>query len=152
MEIIARLHKTMKDQKKKYKIQFLAEPICWTQAHEFFKDLRTQRRRWQIGLFDTLLTYRSMLFNPKYGTIGMISLPYYWIFELVGPVIEFMGYIFIPLSYLFGLLQFNSFIIYLIIAFLLGCTLSMGSILLEQISFCNIHHLRIFYCLLYLDY
>ena len=142
MDIIVRLHKTMKDQKKKYKIQFLAEPICWTQAPESFKDLRTQRRRWQIGLFDTLLNYRTMLFNPKYGTIGMISLPYYWIFELLGPVVEFMGYIFIPLSYLLGLLQFNIFIIYLIISFLLGCTLSMGSILLEQVSFCKYTSLK----------
>ncbi|MBU3179640.1 glycosyltransferase family 2 protein [Clostridium psychrophilum] len=142
MEIIARLHKTMKDKKKKYKIQFLSEPICWTQAPESFKDLRTQRRRWQIGLFDTLLTYKSMLFNPKYGTIGMISLPYYWLFELFGPVIEFLGYIFIPLAYLFGLLHFSSFIIYLIIAFLLGCTLSMGSILLEQVSFCKYASLK----------
>ena len=142
MDIIVRLHKTMKDQKKNYKIQFLAEPICWTQAPETFKDLRTQRRRWQIGLFDTLLNYRSMLFNPKYGTIGMISLPYYWIFELIGPVVEFLGYIFIPLAYLFGLLQFNIFIIYLIIAFLLGCTLSLGSILLEQVSFCKYTSLK----------
>lgn len=53
MDIIVRLHKAMKDQKRKYKIRFLAEPICWTQAPESFKDLRTQRRRWQIGLFDT---------------------------------------------------------------------------------------------------
>ena len=142
MDIIVRLHKTMKDQKKKYKIQFLAEPICWTQAPETFKDLRTQRRRWQIGLFDTLLNYKAMLFNPKYGTIGMISLPYYWIIELFGPVVEFLGYIFIPLSYLFGLLQLRSFIIYLAIAFLLGCTLSMGSILLEQVSFCKYASLK----------
>ena len=142
MEIIVRLHKTMKDQKKKYNIEFLAEPICWTQAPESFKDLRTQRRRWQIGLFDTLLSYKSMIFNPKYGTIGMISLPYYWIFELLGPIIEFLGYIFIPLAYLFGLLHFDMFIIYLIIAFLLGCTLSMGSILLEQVSFCKYSSLK----------
>uniref|UniRef100_UPI00261295C2 glycosyltransferase n=1 Tax=Clostridium sp. TaxID=1506 RepID=UPI00261295C2 len=119
-----------------------AEPICWTQAPESFKDLRTQRRRWQIGLFDTLLSYKSMIFNPKYGTIGMISLPYYWIFELLGPIIEFLGYIFIPLAYLFGLLHFDMFIIYLIIAFLLGCTLSMGSILLEQVSFCKYSSLK----------
>jgi len=142
MDIIVRLHKAMKDQKRNYKIRFLADPICWTQAPESFKDLRTQRRRWQIGLFDTLLTYRKMLLNPKYGTVGMISLPYYWVVELIGPVVEFLGYIFIPLSYLFGLLQFNIFIIYLIIAFLLGATLSMGSILLEQVSFCKYTSLK----------
>lgn len=84
MDIVVRLHKMMIDQKRKYNIQFLAEPICWTQSPEALKDLRTQRRRWQIGLFDTLLNYKSMLFNPKYGTIGLISLPYYWLYELVG--------------------------------------------------------------------
>jgi len=135
MDIIVRLHKAMRDQKRKYKIQFLADPICWTQAPESLKDLRVQRRRWQIGLFDTLLNYRGMLFNRKYGTIGLITVPYYWIFELIGPIVEFLGYIFIPLAYLFGLLQFKSFIIYYLIAFLLGTTLSMGSILLEQITF-----------------
>ncbi|OPH53503.1 glycosyl transferase [Paenibacillus ferrarius] len=135
MDIIMRLHKKMRDEKRKYKIKFLADPICWTQAPESLKDLRVQRRRWQIGLFDNLLSYKSMMLNPKYGTIGMVTLPYYWFFELIGPIIEFLGYIFIPLAYLFGLLEFNSFLIYFIIAFLLGSTLSMGSILLEQISF-----------------
>ncbi|NOV03777.1 glycosyltransferase family 2 protein [Paenibacillus planticolens] len=135
MDIIMRLHKKMRDEKRKYKIKFLADPICWTQAPESLKDLRVQRRRWQIGLFDNLLSYKSMMLNPKYGTIGMVTLPYYWLFELVGPIVEFLGYIFIPLAYLFGLLEFNSFLIYFIIAFLLGSTLSMGSILLEQISF-----------------
>ncbi|NIK78778.1 cellulose synthase/poly-beta-1,6-N-acetylglucosamine synthase-like glycosyltransferase [Paenibacillus castaneae] len=135
MDIIVRLHKTMKDQKKKYKIQFLADPICWTQAPESMKDLRGQRRRWQIGLFDTLISYRRMLFNPKYGTIGMLTLPNYWIFELIGPIVEAMGYIFIPLAYLFGLLAFKSFILFFVIAFLLGTTLSLGSILLEQTTF-----------------
>lgn len=135
MDIIVRLHRTLKDRNKKYKIQFLADPICWTQAPESLKDLRSQRRRWQIGLFDTLINYKRMSFNPRYGSIGMVTLPYYWMFELIGPIIEALGYIFIPLAYLFGLLEFRSFIIFYVIAFLLGTTLSMGSILLEQTTF-----------------
>ncbi|AXI00205.1 glycosyltransferase family 2 protein [Sporosarcina sp. PTS2304] len=135
MDIIMKLHKKMREEKRKYKITFLADPICWTQVPESLADLRVQRRRWQIGLMDSLLQYKSMVGNPKYGTIGMIVLPSFWIFELIGPIIEFLGFIFIPLAYLFGLLEFNSFLIYLLIAFLLGSTLSIGSILLEQISF-----------------
>ncbi|MFC5402217.1 glycosyltransferase family 2 protein [Cohnella soli] len=135
MDIIVKLHKKMKDEKRKYKIKFLADPICWTQAPESLQDLRVQRRRWQIGLFDNLLAYRKMLLNPRYGTVGMLTLPYYWLFELLGPVVEFLGYIFIPMAYLFGLLEFESFIVYFFAAFLLGTTLSMGSILLEQMSF-----------------
>ncbi|MBO2944592.1 glycosyltransferase family 2 protein [Paenibacillus sp. F411] len=135
MDIIMRLHKFMKDRKQPYQIKFLADAVCWTQAPESLKDLRVQRRRWQIGLFDNLLSYKHMMLNPKYGKIGLITLPYYWIFELIGPVIEFLGYIFIPLAYLFGLLEFSSFLMFFMIAFLLGTTLSLGSILLEQFSF-----------------
>ncbi|MFC5532621.1 glycosyltransferase family 2 protein [Cohnella yongneupensis] len=135
MDIIMKLHRKFRDDKRKYKIKFLADPICWTQAPETLKDLRVQRRRWQIGLFDNLVSYRKMLLNPKYGTVGMLSIPYYWVFELFGPVVEFLGYIFIPLAYLFGLLAFKSFLVYFVVAFLLGTTLSLGSILLEQMSF-----------------
>lgn len=135
MDIIVKLHQKMRSEKRKYKIKFLADPICWTQAPESLKDLRVQRRRWQIGLFDNLIAYRKMLLNPKYGAVGMLTLPYYWLFELFGPIVEFLGYIFIPLAYLFGLLELSSFLIYFIVAFLLGTTLSMGSILLEQMSF-----------------
>lgn len=137
MEIIMRLHKKMLSEKRKYKIKFLADPICWSQVPETLKDLHGQRRRWQIGLFDSLLNYRKMLFNPKYGKVGMIVLPSFWLIELIGPLIEFLGYIFIPLAYLFGMLEFSSFIIYLLVAFLLGMTLSLGSILLEIVSFRN---------------
>lgn len=135
MDIIIKLHEKMKREKRKYKIKFMADPICWTQAPESLKDLRVQRRRWQIGLLDNLVAYKKMLFNPKYGAVGMVTLPYYWFFELFGPIVEFLGYIFIPLAYLFGLLEFQSFIIYFIVAFLLGTTLSLGSLLLEQFSF-----------------
>ncbi|PWW05125.1 cellulose synthase/poly-beta-1,6-N-acetylglucosamine synthase-like glycosyltransferase [Paenibacillus cellulosilyticus] len=135
MDIIIKLHEKMKREKRKYKIKFLADPICWTQAPESLNDLRVQRRRWQIGLFDNLIAYRGMLFRKKYGAVGLLTLPYYWLFELFGPVVEFLGYIFIPMAYLFGLLEFNTFLIYFIVAFLLGTALSMGSILLEQISF-----------------
>lgn len=135
MDIIMKLHEKMLREKRKYKIKFLADPICWTQAPESLKDLRVQRRRWQIGLLDNLLAHRKMLFNPKYRTVGMLTVPYYWLFELFGPIVEFLGYICIPLAYLFGLLELQSFLTYFAVAFLLGTTLSMGSILLEQLSF-----------------
>lgn len=142
MDIIMKLHEKMLREKRKYAIKFLADPVCWTQAPESMKDLRVQRRRWQIGLFDNLISYRHMLFNPKYRTVGMLTLPYYWLFELFGPIVEFLGYIFIPLAYLFGLIELQSFLIYFAVAFLLGTTLSLGSIWLEQLSFRKYTSLR----------
>lgn len=135
MEIVVRLHKQFRDQKKNYKISFLADPICWTQAPESLKDIKSQRKRWQIGLMDTLLRYKGMLLNPKYGKLGLFSFPYFWLIEFFGCIVEFLGYIVIPLAYLFGLIEMINFAMYLIIATLLGTMLSLGSILLEQSSF-----------------
>lgn len=147
MDIIVRLHKAMKDQKRKYKIQFLADPICWTQAPETMKDLRSQRRRWQIGLFDTLISYRRMLFNPKYGKIGMVTLPYYWIFELIGPIVEALGYIFIPLAYLFGLLAFDSFITFLLSRFYSALPYQWAASYSSKLHFANTARLKKLCCL-----
>ena len=57
-----------------------------------------QRRRWQIGLMDTLVSHWSMTFNPRYGMVGLFSMPYNWIFELFGAAIETIGYFLIPFS------------------------------------------------------
>lgn len=76
-----------------------------------------------------------MLFNPRYGLIGMLATPYFWFFELCGPIIELSGYIFIPISYLFGMLNIRFFILFLVASILYGVILSIGAILLEEYTF-----------------
>lgn len=98
MEVVVKVHREMRKAGKPYKISFLPDPICWTQPPDNLRDIYKQRKRWQIGLINVLLRHRDMAFNPKYGKTGMIMLPYYWIFEFIGPVFETLGYVVIPLS------------------------------------------------------
>lgn len=135
MELVVKIHEYLRKNRVKYKIKFIPDPICWTQAPETINDLRGQRRRWQIGLMDSLFRHKKLLFNPKYGIIGMVGVPYYWIFEMLGPVLETIGYILIPLSYIFGLLNTKYFILFLISSILYGIILSIGAILLEEYTF-----------------
>ena len=132
MEIVVRIHKNMKAKKKKYKIIFCEDAVCWTQGPLSLNDIRSQRRRWQIGLFDTLLSHKSMLLTPIYGTVGLLAIPYHWIFELFGAVVEVLGYFIIPFSLVMGELNMFFFIIYFLLAVLLGVILSIGSLILEQ--------------------
>ena len=132
MEIVVRIHKNMMAKKKKYKIIFCEDAVCWTQGPLSLNDIRSQRRRWQIGLFDTLLSHKSMLLNPRYGTVGLLAIPYHWIFELFGAVVEVLGYFIIPFSLVMGELNMFFFIIYFLLAVLLGVILSIGSLILEQ--------------------
>lgn len=135
MELVVKLHEYMVSNKKKYNIKFLPDPVCWTQAPERLVDLRNQRRRWQIGLIDSLIRHKKMIFNPKFKMIGLIATPYYWIFEVFGPIIELLGYILIPLSYITGLLNLKFFLLFLCSSILYGVVLSIGAILLEQFTF-----------------
>ncbi len=135
MELVVRLHKFMRDQKKEYIIQFIADPVCWTQPPTSFSDLRKQRRRWQIGTISTLLKHRDMLLNPKYGRIGMVAMVYYWLFEVVGPVLEALGFLLVPLAFLLGIVNINFFIAFYVASMLFGMVLSVGALLLEEHTF-----------------
>jgi cellulose synthase/poly-beta-1,6-N-acetylglucosamine synthase-like glycosyltransferase len=134
MEVVVNIHHYLKKKKRKYTVKFCEDAICWTQGPTSIGDLRTQRRRWQIGLFDTLLFHKSMTLNPFYGFVGLVSIPYSWIFELFGAVIEVLGYLIIPLSLLLGELSVFYFLLYLLVAVMLGIMISVGGIILEQLS------------------
>lgn len=135
MELIVRLHHVLKKSGQKYRVKFIPDPVCWTQAPEKLKDLRSQRRRWQIGLMDSLFRHKPLLFNPRYGLIGLLATPYFWLFEMLGPIVEIAGYIFIPFSFALGLLNIKYFFLFLASSILYGILLSIGAILLEEYTF-----------------
>ena len=135
MELVVRLHEKMREQKRKYSVKFLPDPICWTQPPEKLRDLKKQRKRWHIGLLDSLLRHKKMLLNPKYGRIGMVCLPYYWFFEMLGPLLETFGYLFVLISYLLGVVDLHFTVSFFLVAVLYGTILSTGALLLEENTF-----------------
>lgn len=135
MELVVKLHERLAPQKRPYKIQFLSDPVCWTEAPEKFKAFLKQRRRWHIGLMDTLFRHKSMTFKKEYGRVGMVALPYYWLFEFFGPFIEVFGYGFVLLSWALGLINVGFVIAFFGIAVCYGTILSIGAIMLEENTF-----------------
>lgn len=135
MELIIKVHKYMRQEKKDYKIFFVPDPVCWTQAPEDIKSLKSQRIRWHRGLIDSLFNHKDMFLNPKYGIIGIIGIPYFWIVEMFGPVIEVLGYISVLISYLLGILDYEFAIIFFIFSVLYGVFISIGSVMLEENNF-----------------
>ncbi|MFW6375622.1 MAG: glycosyltransferase, partial [Thermoplasmatota archaeon] len=85
--------------KENYDISFLPDPVCWTQVPEKRKVLGKQRSRWQRGLTETISFNKRMLFNPRYGKVGTLALPFFLFFEMLGPIIEISGYFIFALSY-----------------------------------------------------
>jgi len=135
MEVIVRLHKLRLSQGKPYRIRFVSDPVCWTEAPETVKMLARQRRRWHLGLIQTVCQYREMLLNRRYGRIGMFVMPYYVFFEILGPLVEMTGYVIVPCSYFLGLLDFKFFMLFIVLALFYGVFLSTAGIFLEELTF-----------------
>lgn len=134
MELVVKLHEEISDRKEDKEIVFTPDPVCWTEAPDNFKDLRTQRRRWHQGLAESLWLHKKMAFNPKYGSVGLISIPYFLFIELLGPVIELAGYAYIVLSLFMGEVYMIFAGILGLLFVLYGSLFSMASVLLEAWS------------------
>ena len=135
LELVVRLHRHLKRQKRKYRVVFVPDPVCWTEAPETLSVLSRQRNRWHRGLLQTLWMHRGILFNPKYGTLGTLAFPYFVVFELFGPFVEILGYLAVLTAFLLGMLNVEFFLLFVAIAILYGVFLSIAAVLLEEISF-----------------
>ncbi|MCT2534890.1 glycosyltransferase [Aquibacillus koreensis] len=134
MELVVRLHRLIKEKKVNKKIVYVPDPVCWTEAPESIKFLRRQRKRWHRGLFDSLWKHRKLMFNPKYGSIGLVSMPYFFFIEFLGPLIELIGYILLGVSVITGSIYIEYAIIFFLLSLIYGSIYSMASVLLEEWS------------------
>ncbi|MDF2505723.1 MAG: icaA [Clostridium sp.] len=134
MELTLKLHEYFRENKINYKINFTSDAVCWTQAPDKLKGMKSQRIRWHRGLIDSLLRHKKMLFNPKYGTVGMLSMPYFIFVEMLGPIIESIGYLLFTIAIITG--TTSAFFVYVfLMAYLFGLLFSFSAILLEELSY-----------------
>jgi cellulose synthase/poly-beta-1,6-N-acetylglucosamine synthase-like glycosyltransferase len=134
LEIVFKLQKLYTHENKPFKISYALDAICWTEVPESLYELGRQRRRWQVGLFQACWKHKSMMFNPRYKTVGLFALPYFVLLEAPGAFIELLGFIVMPLAYWLGLLSVEYFTLFLLFAIVYGIFLSSATILLEEMT------------------
>jgi cellulose synthase/poly-beta-1,6-N-acetylglucosamine synthase-like glycosyltransferase len=132
MELVVRIGRMLREMKQKFVILYAYNANCWTEVPEDLKSLKNQRYRWQRGLVDILYFHRKILFNKTYGQIGFIAMPYYLIFEMVGPQFEIQGYFLVIVSILLGILNAEFALLLFISVILLGMINSIISLLIIE--------------------
>jgi cellulose synthase/poly-beta-1,6-N-acetylglucosamine synthase-like glycosyltransferase len=135
VELVVRLHRYLRDRDEPYRIVFVPDPVCWTEAPEDLRTLSRQRRRWQRGLGQSIWRHRRVLANPRYRLFGLVAFPYFAFFELLGPVIEIVGPIATIYWWAEGRLSTLFLVCFLVVSFLLGILLSVAALGLEEFSF-----------------
>jgi cellulose synthase/poly-beta-1,6-N-acetylglucosamine synthase-like glycosyltransferase len=135
MELVVRLHRLHRLRGEPYRIVFLPDPICWTEAPESLRVLRSQRTRWQRGLGESIVANRALLLHPRGGAPGWIALPFMVAFEWLGPLVEVAGYLAMAGGLALGHVSWQAFAAFMLLAIGLGTVLSVNALLLEEISF-----------------
>lgn len=135
LELVVRMHRHMREQGIRYRIAYLADPVCWTEVPETLRGLASQRRRWERGSVETFVKHRTMAFNPRYGRIGFVSLPLIMIVDLVGPLLAVLGYFLVPLFWLTGLLNTLFFLAYIGSSLSLSVLISVSTLIVDELEF-----------------
>lgn len=132
MELVVRIARHMRESKRPYRISYAFNANCWTEVPEKMGNLQKQRNRWQRGLIDIMNFHRKLLFNPTYGLMGLIAMPYYLIFELIGPLFEAQGILMVIVAALFGMLSVRLALLLFFASVLMGIFISVTSVKIAE--------------------
>ena len=135
MELVVRLHRMLRERGVDYRIEFVPDPVCWTEVPEDRRTLANQRIRWQRGLAESLSGHWRLMFSRNGGAPGWLAFPFMVLFEWLGPIVELGGYVFMAVAFVSGLVSWQAFTVFLFLAIGLGILLSASGLLLEEIAF-----------------
>jgi cellulose synthase/poly-beta-1,6-N-acetylglucosamine synthase-like glycosyltransferase len=141
-ELVMRIHRRMIDEGRDYRVEFVPEPVCWTEVPASLAVLARQRRRWHRGLWETLWAYRDMLWRRKYGRIGFVALPYYWAFELFAPLLEGFGLVVVLLGLALGIVNVPYAVLFLVLSYGLAILVTLAAMSVEEWAFHRYHRWR----------
>lgn len=134
-ELTLRLHRYLREQDRAYNVEFVPEPVVWTEVPESPATFSRQRRRWYRGLLDTMARHRKMIGRRRYGSPGVFGYPAFLLAEVLGPLVEGFGYVLVPLAFLIGAADASFVLLYFGLTVGFGVFLSWFGILSEVWSF-----------------
>ena len=134
-EIITHLHAYQREQKNDYTIGYTAAAVAWTDVPGSVIELWRQRINWQKDSLRSLLLHKRMLFNPRYGVIGLYNYPFFLFGETLGVVVEFSAYILVILSWYYGILDTYWAILFFVICWGFVTFLTMATALMNFITY-----------------
>jgi len=130
MELVVRLSRHMREIKVPFSINYSYNANCWTEVPENISTFIRQRDRWHRGLIEIISFHSKLLFNPKYGRLGSVAIPYFVLFEMLGPWIELTGYIMVIAALTMGLLNTPVVLLLFAATIMTGTFISTASLII----------------------
>jgi cellulose synthase/poly-beta-1,6-N-acetylglucosamine synthase-like glycosyltransferase len=134
-ELVVTIQEHLRRNRRPHRVVFVPQTVCWTEVPESWQVLGRQRKRWSHGLGQLLWKHRRMIGNPRFGPIGLLALPFFLLFELLGPVVELVGLAAVATSLVLGLVEPAVAGAVLVLAVTVGVLLSATAIAVEEVSY-----------------
>jgi cellulose synthase/poly-beta-1,6-N-acetylglucosamine synthase-like glycosyltransferase len=133
MDLVTRMCMYMRDNKMQYVIRYIPTTQCWTEGPHNLKIFGRQRTRWGRGLIQIMSLHKKVLFNPRYGRLGLVVFPYNFLFEFLAPVIEGIGIIYYLYLIITGQVNWPFAKILLVFVYLYAIMITTVAILWDQL-------------------
>jgi cellulose synthase/poly-beta-1,6-N-acetylglucosamine synthase-like glycosyltransferase len=134
-ELVARICHRLRDLGRDHRVVFVPEPVCWSVLPDALAPLAERRRRQSRGLAELLWIHRGMMLNRRYGVLGLITLPYLLLVDLLGPLVELLGLAAVLASWRLGLLGSSSVLLIACAAITYALVRSLVTLLAEELSY-----------------
>jgi cellulose synthase/poly-beta-1,6-N-acetylglucosamine synthase-like glycosyltransferase len=132
MDAVVRLHRMIYEEDRDWKIDFVPDPVSWTQVPMTWKSLGHQRERWQRGLNQVMMANLVMFLNPRYRAVGLVGYPYFLIFEMLSAIVEFACYPLTILCFIYGIVDLTYVLYFLSVVMIWGLCISFYTILVHE--------------------
>jgi cellulose synthase/poly-beta-1,6-N-acetylglucosamine synthase-like glycosyltransferase len=132
MDLVTRMCAYMRDNKQKYAVRYIPTTQCWTEGPPNLKVFSRQRTRWGRGLIQIMSIHKKILFNPRYGRLGLVVFPYNFLFEFLAPVIEFLGIIYYIYIIITGQINIPNALMLLLFVYLYSVMITTMAIFWDQ--------------------
>ena len=135
MELVVRMRRIMADRNVPYRVAYVPDPLCWTEAPESHNVFIKQRNRWTRGTIETLQRHKKIAFRKKYGLMGMLSYPFWALFEWLAPLIEFAGLVYFAVLAILGWINWHHFWLLTLLVYVYAVMISWLALLLEETTY-----------------
>jgi len=134
IELTFRIHELYRREGRPYEIRCLPDSVGVTESPGDVWKLISQRERWQRVIDETVVHYRRMWFNPRYGSVGMVGAPFYLLTEVLSPFIELLALVSLVVAVALGIFDLETFLVVFAAMAFLNAALTAGAILLDDLQ------------------
>lgn len=135
MELVIRMMTYCVNYQIDYAIRYIPITLCWTEGPATLKVYGRQRSRWARGLAQLMFAHRKLIFNPRYGRLGLIVMPYNFVFELLAPIVEALGIIYYIVIIILNAINWDYAWVLLVFVYTYAVMISTLSILWDQLTY-----------------